>query len=48
MDIDKIAKLQTLLDLPDRLNDKEEMNRSTIETEENSSENQSIFDYLDL
>jgi hypothetical protein len=48
MDLDKITRLQSLLDLPDKLSDQEEMSRPALELEETSSENQSIFDYLDL
>ena len=48
MDLDKITRLQSLLDLPDKLYDKEQITRPDLDSEENSSENQSIFDYLDL
>jgi hypothetical protein len=48
MELDKLTRLESLLNLPDKLYDKEEINRLALETEETSSENQSIFDYLDL
>jgi hypothetical protein len=48
MDVDKITRLQSLLDLPDKLNNKQEITRTNSNSEEVSSENLSIFDYLDL
>lgn len=48
MKLDKITRLQALLDLPDKYDNDEEIKRKTIKSEEDLSENLSIFDYLEL
>jgi hypothetical protein len=44
----KQITLQSLLDLPDKLYNKEDINRTSLESEDKAKEHQSIWDYLDL
>ncbi|WP_156877564.1 hypothetical protein [Shimazuella kribbensis] len=47
MDVKQIT-LQSLLDLPDKLHNKEDSNRTTLESEDKEKDHQSLWDYLDM